>query len=249
MLRLVKFAKNLLFAIPATLLLQPFARFFRFIYYFNHLLNWIRKNKSRFEHHDFFSMRRDYSKREQLYRFISDRFNLATSEVLYLEFGVASGISFRWWMHNNQHPSSTFIGFDTFEGLPEDWGGIYDKGAMRSDAPSIPDGRGRFVKGLFQDTLVPFIREYRHQLEQPIRKVIHLDADLYSATIFTLAQLYPYLRTDDIILFDEFNVPLHEYKAFLEFSETYYTELIPVAGVNNFYQAAFRVGELRSPLP
>jgi ASC-1-like (ASCH) protein len=68
-----------------------------------------------------------------------------------------------------------------------------------------------------------------------------MDADLYSATIFTLSQLYPYIKKGDIILFDEFNVPLHEFKAYKEFIEAFYIKLKPVAAVNNFYQTAFVV--------
>jgi hypothetical protein len=68
-----------------------------------------------------------------------------------------------------------------------------------------------------------------------------MDADLYSATLFALSQLYPFLRKGDIILFDEFNVPMHEFKAYKEFTASFYVKLKPVAAVNNFYQAAFVV--------
>jgi adenosine deaminase len=85
------------------------------------------------------------------------------------------------------------------------------------------------------------MQQHQSLLSSSTRKVIHLDADLYSATIFTLAQLYPYLKTGDIILFDEFNVPLHEFKAYTEFIESYYITLTPLTAVNNFYQTSFVV--------
>jgi hypothetical protein len=72
--------------------------------------------------------------------------------------------------------------------------------------------------------------------------VIHCDADLYTATIFVLSQMYPFLKKGDIILFDEFNVPMHEYKAFKEFTENFYITLNPIGQVNSFYQTAFVVG-------
>lgn len=241
MLKVFKFIKDALLFIPITFIFAPFSRFFLFISYFNKLLSWIFKHKSEFEYSDYFSPLRDYTKREKLYQFVADRFELAKKPVTYMEFGVASGASFRWWLAQNKQADSTFYGFDTFEGLPEDWGGFYNKGDMSHGVPSVDDPRAAFIKGLFQDTLSGFIDQHRAQLQSPGQKIIHLDADLYSATIFTLSQLYPYLKKGDIILFDEFNVALHEFKAYLEFTQNFYITLKPVAAVNNFYQSAFVV--------
>ncbi len=72
-------------------------------------------------------------------------------------------------------------------------------------------------------------------------KIIHLDADLFSSTIFVLSQLYPYLKKGDIIFFDEFNVANHEFLAFKIFTESFYVKMRPVGAVNNFYQTAFVV--------
>jgi hypothetical protein len=38
----------------------------------------------------------------------------------YLEFGVAEGSSFKWWVNRLQNKDNHFYGFDTSEGLPED---------------------------------------------------------------------------------------------------------------------------------
>ncbi|MCA6452294.1 MAG: hypothetical protein IM582_03870, partial [Chitinophagaceae bacterium] len=81
----------------------------------------------------------------------------------------------------------------------------------------------------------------RDLLSSQARKVILLDADLYSATIYTLSQLYPTLRKGDVILFDEFSVAMHEFKAFLEFTGNFYIQLKPLGAVNNFYQVGFEV--------
>ena len=72
-------------------------------------------------------------------------------------------------------------------------------------------------------------------------KLIHMDADLFSSTIFVLSQLYPYLKNGDIIFFDEFNVANHEFLAFKIFTGSFYVKLRPVGAVNNFYQTAFVV--------
>jgi len=190
---------------------------------------------------DFFSFKRDYNKRYRLYSEMVKHFGLADEPLLYLEFGVASGASLKWWLNANLNEASRFYGFDTFTGLPENWGGFYSQGDMHHDVPVTSDKRAIFVKGLFQDTLPRFIDAQKEILVSPRRKLIHMDADLYSATIFSLSQLYPYIKKGDIILFDEFNVPLHEFKAYQEFTEAFYIQLKPVAAVNNFYQTAFVV--------
>ena len=188
---------------------------------------------------DFYSWKRDYPKRYILYDTVAAHFELGKKEILYLEFGVASGSSFFWWMKKNTNPGSLFRGFDTFEGLPEDWGG-FKKGAMAFDQAQVNDGRAEFIKGIFQDTLFPFIELNKNLLlDKP--KVIHMDADLFSSTIFVLSQLYPYLKKGDIIFFDEFNVANHEFLAFKIFTEAFYVKLRPVGAVNNFYQTAFVV--------
>jgi O-methyltransferase len=236
----VKFCKDLLLFLPLTLVFQPLSRLFLFLSYFNKLLLWIMRNKGKFVYSDYFSPVRDYTKRYQLYQFVNDH-AVADKEIVYLEYGVAAGESFRWWMQHNQQADSRFFGFDTFEGLPEKWGAFYGKGDMHFNMPELPDARGQFIKGLFQDTLTGFIARNRSLLESAQQRVILLDADLYSATIFTLSQLYPFLKKGDIIMFDEFNVAMHEFKAYTEFVNNFYIDLKPLAAVNNFYQTAFEV--------
>jgi hypothetical protein len=167
--------------------------------------------------------------------------NLDQKELIYLEFGVASGQSFFWWIKQNQNPASRFWGFDTFEGLPEDWGG-YKKGEMSHGLDELKheDPRAGFLKGIFQDTLPSFLRE-KGQLISGKPKLIHLDADLFSSTIFALSQLYPFLAKGDLILFDEFNVANHEFLAYKIFTESFYVKLKLIGAQNNFYQTAFQV--------
>ncbi len=188
MLRIIKFLKDLLLFVPITRMLAPFSGGFVFIAHFNELIRWIRKNKGTLLYSDFYSPTRRYEKRFELYRFVFDHFQLGKENITYLEFGVATGASFRWWSEQNKSENSIFAGFDTFEGLPEDWGGIYKKGDMAADTPVMIDPRTRFIKGLFQDTLYDFIDETADVLKGNNRKVIHLDADLYSSTAFTLSQ-------------------------------------------------------------
>ena len=185
---------------------------------------------------DFFVFKRQYAKRLSLYQTTIDHLGLAQEPIDYLEFGVCGGTSFRWWLEHCPHPDSRFFGFDTFEGLPEDWG-TFSKGDMAAGVPEVNDARAEFVAGLFQDSMQPFLATY--SLKTSRRKVIHLDADLFSSTLFVLTSLAPYLKKGDVLLFDEFNVPNHEFFAFKIFTESFYVKTRVVGAVNNYLQVAF----------
>jgi hypothetical protein len=88
---------------------------------------------------------------------------LGNEPIDYLQFGVRYGDSIFRWSTINSRPDSRFIGFDSFEGLPEDWGsvtGVAPKGAfsVRGVVPQTNDGRICFVKGWFYDTLAHFCK-------------------------------------------------------------------------------------------
>ena len=73
----------------------------------------------------------------------------------YLEFGVSGGLSFKWWVDKCANNKNKFYRFDTFEGLPENWG-TFKKGDMSANIPTIDDTSVKFVKGLFEDTIPTF---------------------------------------------------------------------------------------------
>lgn len=199
------------------------------------LSKWVHENK-KIEYNDFLS-KWDYNKRYEMYKWVIEKETL-TGPLNYLEFGVASGKSFNWFMAQNRHSDSHFYGFDTFDGLPEDWG-PFKKGAFSTnkEVPVINDLRGKFLKGLFQQTIPPFLAQF----DNSRRNVLMMDADLWSATLYVLASLAPFLKKGDIIFFDEFVVPTHEFKAFLDFTLSYYLKLELIAAANNYYFAAFKV--------
>ena len=143
---------------------------------------------------------------------------LAEEPIDYLEFGVRYGDSLFKWSALNSHPDSRFFGFDSFEGIPEDWvsvTGESKKGAMSVGGvvPQTSDPRIRFVKGWFNETLRPFLRDFTPRS----RLIIHNDGDLFSSTLYTLATLDPILRPGSILIFDEFANPLHEWRAFHDY--------------------------------
>lgn len=137
----------------------------------------------------------------------------------YLEFGVHRGESFRRWMEINPHADSRFVGFDTFTGLPTDWGKYLEQGHFDTggETPALADGRGRFVAGLFQETLPAFLTSFRpgHRL------VIHNDSDLYSSTLYTLTMLDRTIVPGTVLIFDEFASPLHEFRAWRDYQGAY----------------------------
>lgn len=201
---------------------------------------WISQQKGTDTLNDFFSWGRVYAKRYQLYDFVLQKMQLQDKPIDYIEMGVCGGDSFKWWLQHNTNSESTFYGFDTFEGLPESWG-AFDKGDMAAGVPQLDDQRAYFIKGLFQQSLPSFLAEGK--LKKDKLRIIHLDADLFSSTLFSLTALAPYLKVGDILMFDEFNVPTHEYQAFKIFCESYYIKTRLIGAVNNYYQIAVMITE------
>jgi hypothetical protein len=186
---------------------------------------------------DFYLKQWDYTKRYAMYEFLQTVLK-PTEPINYLEFGVFEGSSFRWWASHNTHSDSRFYGFDTFEGLPEAWD-QFSAGDMttKGNIPKMDDVRVKFIKGLFQDTLPDFLKQF----DNSKRKVVHLDADLYSSTLYTLAKLDDLLKPGDVVMFDEFGVPTHEFKAFVEYTTSFRREFEIIAATNNYFFTAFLV--------
>lgn len=198
--------------------------------------DWIETHNKKNQFNDFFTFKRQYNKRESLYDHVIQQYQLQDEPIEYLEFGVSRGDSFKWWVNRLVHSENRFYGFDTFEGLPEEWGGHYEKGDMAASIPNLNDERTFFYKGLFQDTLFPFLKS--DVLKTKRRKIIHMDADIFSATLFVLTSIYPYLNPGDILFFDEFNVPKHEFLAFKIFADSFYLKYEVLGSVNNYLQTA-----------
>jgi hypothetical protein len=187
---------------------------------------------------DFYTPGRDYAKRYELYEDVVNQMGLTNMPIDYVELGVSKGLSFKWWLAHNSNTDSKFYGLDTFDGLPEKWG-TFDKGSMAAGFPEVSDSRHEFIKGLFQETVPGFIASGK--LSNQKRKVFHLDADLFSSTLYALTTLHPFIKKDDILIFDEFNVPTHEFKAFMDYVDSYYIQYEILAAVNNYFQVAIRI--------
>lgn len=145
--------------------------------------------------------------------------------LLYLEFGVFDGRSISRIAERFCHSESRFVGFDSFEGLPEDWvlpwqtmpRGAFSRGGA---VPVLPDPRISFVRGWFQNTLRPFLANGGGKSTGPV--LVHYDADLYSSTLFILSTLWDRI-SEYYFIFDEFLE--HELVALYDFSLAFPIEL------------------------
>ena len=233
---IIRYTKIVFVYLRLHIIFQLFSGLFLNLFYLSKFSSWANRNK-KIAFNDF-PGKWDYNKRYPLYKWVIKNESLSTTVINYLEFGVADGLSFRWFLQQNTNAESRFYGFDTFTGLPEDFG-VYKKGKFNTNnkIPQIADPRVKFFQGLFQQTVPGFLPE----LNKEVRNVIMMDADLYSATLYSLTSIAPFLKKDDIIFFDEFAVPTHEFKAFYDFVQSYYINFELIAAANNYYFAAFKV--------
>jgi tetratricopeptide (TPR) repeat protein len=132
---------------------------------------------------------------------------------LVLELGVRYGISTRWLAERLD--GGTLHGFDSFEGLPEEWH-VLPKGVYSTHGalPPVPANVELHV-GLFEATLPGFVATH----EGPVR-FVNIDCDLYSATACGLELLGDRIVPGTVIVFDEYLLNDEwrndEYKAFQE---------------------------------
>ena len=238
-MRLNSFAKGFILFLRPHVLLGFLIGPLRLLTHTLELSRWISKHNRKDIFNQFYRPVYEYKQRYNLYQYLCEAKNLIDQRIVYLEFGVCGGVSFNWWLQHNKNSAYTFFGFDTFEGLPEDWGIFFKKGTMNAGTPELTDPRATFVKGLFQQVVPGFIKNNQSLLADKL--VIHLDADLYTSTLYVLTSLAPYLKSGDILLFDEFGVPNHEFLAFKNFTDSYYLNFDLIGVANNFGQVAFQM--------
>lgn len=143
-------------------------------------------------------------------------------------------------------------GFDSFEGLPEDWLMVrnadkikFPKGAFEVERlPWVPDSV-TLVKGWFEDTIPQW-----KQTNSDSIAMLHVDCDLYSSTREVLTQLNSQIVPGTVIVFDDMylwknpdNYELWhegEYRALGEWLETFDREF-QVVSRNRYMQCAIKV--------
>jgi hypothetical protein len=136
------------------------------------------------------------------------------------EFGVWKGESINFFAKHC--PEAKVFGFDSFEGLEEDWNGTSLTKGFFSTKGQLPkcESNVTLFKGWFEDTLPGFCEVIQHKKID----LLHLDADTYKPTAYVLKSLAKNLVRGSIVVFDEYfgypNFRLHEFKAWQEFVES-----------------------------
>lgn len=141
---------------------------------------------------------------------------LANTKGLYLEFGVWEGASINLFAALIK--PRRIYGFDSFEGLPEDWQNGFPKGrfSLKGKMPAVVSNVV-LVKGLFSKSLPEFAK--KHSGERIA--FLHMDCDLYSSAKDIFDNLDAFNLDGTVILFDELygyrGYKQGEYLAFQQF--------------------------------
>lgn len=151
--------------------------------------------------------------------------SLAPSGGMALEFGVYTGSTLRTIAEARD--GEQVFGFDSFDGLPEDWRVGFAAGTFAVDKP--PDVPGaQIIPGMFEEVLPGFLETHPGPVD-----FLHVDSDLYSSARIVLGLVGPRLRDGSVVVFDEFfNYPGwqdHEHRAWFEF--------VDQSGIDFRYQA------------
>lgn len=202
-----------------------------------------------FEKKAFFKMQprpssHELSREFSYYKFCIDH---VTIDGIWAEFGVYKGTSSKYLskIKKEKFPNlkSGFHGFDSFEGLPENWNGTKSKkGTFNTGlVPSISGVT--FHKGWFKDTIPNFLEKHKEDFA-----FIHIDCDIYSSTVDILKNVKSRIVPGTVILFDELigykAWEQHEYKAFMEFVKENNVEFEWIAFVANAGQAACKITKI-----
>jgi hypothetical protein len=167
----------------------------------------------------------------------------ATAPGLQCEFGVASGTSIGWLAGATR---GEVHGFDSFEGLPEDWAGRHEpKGAYSTGGrlPPVP-ANVRLYKGWFDKTVPGFLASH-----PGAASFLHIDCDLYSSTKCVFDLFAPRLVPGTVIAFDEY----FNYVSWREHEHKAFQELVAARGINYeyiawcFQQVAVVITEIKRP--
>jgi len=194
-----RFQNRELISVQITKILQLLPGLRRVIADFGALANYVNWVESRFPGTKF------YGSRKRLIKLILK--SVENKKVQVLELGVARGALTRWSLSVSNNSQLSWTGFDTFSGLPADWlrdGAVYlAKGSFSTDGkqPQICDSRLRFVVGDITETSkqIPSLL----QIDNRGIAFVLFDLDLFNPSLVAWQEMSPYLRSGDILYFDQ----------------------------------------------
>ena len=176
-----------------------------------------------------------FSRKQHLWPWLATQI---PSEGIMMECGVFKGRSINSMA--KLFPDRTLHGFDSFEGLSEDWVGVnLGEGAfdLKGKLPEV-EGNVALTKGWVDETLPLFFEKEKGDIAY-----LHVDTDTYSPakTILNLAK--PRFKKGTIVLFDELiGYPFWEEGEFRALTEELDSSRFEYIGFSQM-QAAIRIQE------
>ena len=118
-----------------------------------------------------------------------------------LEFGVFSGGTINYLA--KKMPKNKIYGFDSFEGLPDNWRDGFPKGKFetKKNIPLVKKNIHLF-QGWFDESIPKYIKQINPK-NNPI-SYLHIDCDLYSSTKIIFELLGKNIVKGTVIVFDEY---------------------------------------------
>jgi hypothetical protein len=179
-----------------------------------------------------------FTTREDLWKYVINTLpaSITQNRIEYsLEFGVFKGDSLNKLAILS--PKTEWTGFDSFDGLEEDWPGTaLTKGffGVEGKLPKVV-GNVKLVKGWVEVTLSEFLNQ--HQNRQV--SIIHFDMDTYKPTSYVLQSLYGNgcFGPGTTLIFDEYfgyshSWKLNEHRAFSDWIGKYGIKFQYIAHTN-----------------
>ena len=158
------------------------------------------------------------------FRSKEDLWDFALSKIecegLVAEFGVFKGYSINYFARK-LGSNTTIFGFDSFEGLQEDWKGHILRTGDFSLGGRLPKvaRNVELIKGWFDLTVPDFMARHPESLS-----FVHIDSDTYEAASILLKILGRKFQKGTVIVFDEYfgfrGWRFGEWKAWKEFVES-----------------------------
>ena len=137
---------------------------------------------------------------EKLATIVDDR------NLFVFEFGVFEGEGMRWWLKRKSDLS--YVGFDTFEGLPDPWvrnGEVYLKRNHFSTQSKLPKGSSDARVTIYKGNIFDNESELQIELTKSGggKRIFILDFDLMEPTKFVQNLIKESITEGDILFFDE----------------------------------------------